>query len=194
MKKWLIIPALAAGCGDETYSDRGTKLDQEAFEDHARNSADAMAAQRPDSDGSAEFESDDAKLPSQDEVLVKDVPPNPQASPTLAPDSSTVLDPAAEGDANIVVFRIKSGTGTKIWNTKAEMLLLKRGQTLRLVNDDTVNHRLHTNGAPCDHGTAFAPGEQFDCQLDDNFDPGARSPLYDHIAGVRAEFWIKVVP
>jgi hypothetical protein len=196
MKISLFLLALLTSCGDETYSDRGSKLNQEMIQTGAQDSADATAVEREDHEAEQQTEmiDEDSDQASINEPRIKAGNPAPQTSPTPLPKLPVEMDPAAEGDPNIVVFRIKAGTGTSPWNSKSEMLSLRRGQTLRLVNDDSVNHRLHTNGAPCQHGTNFAPGGQFDCELDANFDPGTKSPLYDHIAGVRAEFWIKVIP
>lgn len=98
-------------------------------------------------------------------------------------------------DPNVVVFRIKAGTGSAPWNTAQEIVQVKVGQTLRIINDDTINHRLHTGGAPCNHGTAFAPGAAFNCVVSKAFDssvtPGG---LYDHVAGPTARFYVKASP
>jgi hypothetical protein len=67
------------------------------------------------------------------------------ATPAPAP------TPAPTKDPNVVEFHIKPGTGAKGYNTAATAVTVKVGQTLRLFNDDTVVHRLHTSGAPCPH-------------------------------------------
>ena len=111
-------------------------------------------------------------------------------------DQSTVEDtptnnPPAE-DPKIVMFNIAPGTGNNSWNTKETMLTVKIGQTLKIVNNDSVPHRLHTNGAPCAHGPEFLPGQTFNCVISKVFDPG-NNPLYDHSAGTTAQFWVKAV-
>lgn len=103
--------------------------------------------------------------------------------------------PPSPGSPNVVTFRIKAGTGTGPWNTEAQIVQVKVGQTLRIVNDDSTPHRLHTNGAPCAHGQNFGPGASFDCKITRAFDSGT-SPggLYDHVAGPTARFYVKAVP
>jgi hypothetical protein len=131
-------------------------------------------------------QTDNAKKP--DDTKKPDEPAKP--APTPAPTATPAPTPG--GDPNVVIFRIKAGTGTSSWNTAAEMVNVKVGQTLRLVNDDTVTHRLHTNGAPCPHGSNFAPGASFDCKVTKEFD-SAKTPagMYDHIAGNTAVFNVK---
>lgn len=106
------------------------------------------------------------------------------------PNDEPQLDPAAQGDPNIVVFRIASGTGTGSWNTQQTMIRATVGQTVRFVNDDTIVHRLHTNGAPCPHGTQFQPGSTYDCVVTRTFNSAA-GPLYDHNVGTSAQVWIE---
>jgi outer membrane biosynthesis protein TonB len=120
--------------------------------------------------------------------------PTPAPAPTPAP-TPTPAPQTPPKDPNIVEFRIKAGTGTQPWNTAETMVTVKVGQTLRLINDDTVNHRLHTGGAPCPHGTNFAPGQSFDCAVTRAIDPAATpGRTYDHIAGEDALFFLKAVP
>jgi hypothetical protein len=64
----------------------------------------------------------------------------------------TTGDETGSDDPNVVIFRIKAGTGKASWNTEATEVDVKVGQVLRIVNDDSVPHRLHTNGKPCPHG------------------------------------------
>ena len=114
----------------------------------------------------------------------------PTPTPAPAPD---VVVPTQ--DPNIVEFHIKAGTGKSPWNTAAETVIVKVGQTLRLINDDSVTHRLHTGGSPCPHGDNFAPGKTYDCVVTKTIDP-AKTPgaTYDHIAGPKATFFLKAVP
>lgn len=120
--------------------------------------------------------------------------PEPVASSTPAPTPPQETPPTPPKDPNIVEFRIKAGTGRQPWNTASEMVVAKVGQTIRIYNDDTVTHRLHTNGAPCPHGFNFGPGESMDCVVTRAFDGAARGPLYDHIVGQSAAFYVTAAP
>lgn len=92
-----------------------------------------------------------------------------------------------------IVFHIPAGTGNQPWNNRERAILATVGNTWRLVNDDTVPHRLHTTGIPFPHPSSdILPGQAADCVLQAPFDPGASQPLYDHNAGSNAHFWIKV--
>jgi hypothetical protein len=118
----------------------------------------------------------------------------PATTPSDETASTPPAPPAPPKDPNIVEFRIKAGTGTQPWNTANEMVVAKVGQTIRITNDDTVTHRLHTNGAPCPHGSNFGPGESMDCVVTRAFDGAARGPLYDHIVGESAAFYVTATP
>jgi hypothetical protein len=185
------IALLASACGTEEFSDRAEEPAP------AADSLDATAAGAP------------PPVPHEHDDTGQMIPPPPSgpspapkktnAAATLGtePPTKAAMEPDEPMEqiveSPIVEFRIAAGTGARPWNSESETLELKVGQTLRLINDDNVPHRLHTNGAPCRHGTAFAPGATFDCQLTRAFDPKAASgPLYDHIAGRRAQFWLRV--
>jgi hypothetical protein len=63
---------------------------------------------------------------------------------------SGVLQP----DGHTVVFTIPAGTGSQDWNTSNRPIRVKRGWTLKMVDDDpgnTPQHILHTFGQPCPH-------------------------------------------
>lgn len=90
-------------------------------------------------------------------------------------------------DDKIVEFRIPKGTGNGAWNTAATPATLKVGQTLRIYNDDTVVHQMHTNGAPCPHGNIIQPGAYGDCVATRSY---TGTPLYDH--NTRGDFHIRV--
>src|SRR6185295_125924 len=71
------------------------------------------------------------------------------AAPSVNADSS---------QGEVVEFHIPAGTIDKPWNTLENPIKVKVGQTLRLINDDSIDHFLHTNGSPCTHGSnAFGP-------------------------------------
>jgi predicted CopG family antitoxin len=89
-----------------------------------------------------------------------------------------------------IIFHIPPGTGIQPWNTAATAIEATAGDTLRIVNDDAVPHRLHTNGQPFPHPSAdIAPGQFADFLLQTAFEG---QPLYDHDAGPGAQFWITV--
>jgi negative regulator of replication initiation len=93
----------------------------------------------------------------------------------------------------MVEFHIPAGTGTNPWNTREQAVNASVGDTLRIVNDDSVSHRLHTNGAPFPHpAESITPGQSQDFVLQTPFDPGINQPLYDHDSGQTAAFWIVV--
>lgn len=62
-------------------------------------------------------------------------------------------------DENTVVFRVANGTNGSAWNSLANQILVFVGQNLRVYNDDSVNHRIQTNGNPFAAQTdQIAPG------------------------------------
>ena len=95
-------------------------------------------------------------------------------------------DPDGDG---IVEFRIPPGTGRAAWNTAATTVRIKVGQTLRIFNDDSSPHQMHTNGAPCRHGNVIASGSYGDCKASR---PYNGDPLYDH--NTRGSFFIEALP
>lgn len=130
------------------------------------------------------------------ELPSEQAPEVPTAEQGNTPPAPPATPPAPPADPNIVEFRIKAGTGSNPWNTMAEMVVAKMGQTVRIVNDDTVAHRLHTNGAPCRHQQGnIPPGGSFDCVTTRTLD-GVANPgqTYDHIAGEDALFYLTVMP
>jgi hypothetical protein len=96
-------------------------------------------------------------------------------------DSGFPEKPKTNGSENsetrIIEFRIKAGTGSGAWNNSETQINAKVGQTVRIINDDNVKHRFHTNGAPCPHGNDIQPGKSEDCIIGKTY---TGSPLYDH--------------
>jgi negative regulator of replication initiation len=98
-----------------------------------------------------------------------------------------------DGEPHTVEFHIAAGTGTSAWNTREQAVVATVGDTLRIVNDDSVPHRLHTSGVPFQHpDDSIAPGQSQDFVLQAPFEPGVNQPLYDHNSGPTAAFWIIV--
>lgn len=90
----------------------------------------------------------------------------------------------------LVEFHIAPGTGEGPWNKFNDPVRVTVGQTLRIINDDSVDHTLHTNGSPCPHGSLMSPGGYWDCQI---FSPhsAGEEDLYDHEFGPDAQMYIE---
>lgn len=97
-----------------------------------------------------------------------------------------------EDAGEIVEFHIPAGTGLKPWNTPDTEVKVRVGQTLRIFNDDTIVHRLHTNDdRPCEHQPASSrPGESYDCVIINTADPEL-DLVYDHNSGGKGRFYIR---
>ena len=72
----------------------------------------------------------------------------------------------------------------------------KIGQTIRIYNDDTQNHRLHTSGAPCPHQpNNTPPGGFFDCVVSQAIEPNFdNSRTYNHNVNESAAVYIRATP
>ena len=105
------------------------------------------------------------------------------------------LDAAPPAGPNVVEFHIPPGTDHGPWNTPAQAVAAHVGDVLRIVNDDTVPHRLHTDGAPFAHPTAdIPPSQSADYILQAPVQPGDGHVLYDHDSGPAASFSLVVLP
>lgn len=92
---------------------------------------------------------------------------------------------------DIVEFHIAPGTGSGAWNTRATMVNVKVGQTLRIINDDDIPHLLHTFDRPCAHqGPESLPGQHYDCVISTTANPDI-DLLYDHNFGEKSRFWVR---
>lgn len=101
-----------------------------------------------------------------------------------------VVPPPPGAGGSMVTFRIPLGTNNKPWNTAATSVVVKIGQTVRIINDDVVPHRLHTGGAPCAHqGSDSPPGGFYDCVISRTVNSAAGS-TYDHNFGTSARLYI----
>lgn len=86
----------------------------------------------------------------------------------------------ASSDPNVVVFRIKPGTGRGPWNDASNPIRGRVGQTLEVHNDDSIQHWIHTNFAPFFHPfSGIAPGQSARYQLVSPSNGGS----YDHLTG-----------
>jgi len=102
---------------------------------------------------------------------------------------------APGGQPGLIVFHIPAGTGSGPWNSAATIVVGAVGDTLRVINDDTVSHLLHTGGAPFPHqdvNAPTAPGQSTDFLLTSAYDSIQSGALYDHSYGQAAKFWIQI--
>ena len=107
--------------------------------------------------------------------------------------AAAVLAIGSSAMAEVVEFTIVEGTGGKPWNTKETAIAAKLGDVIRFHNADTIAHILHTNGAPCAHGSTFQPGADWDCKVSKEFSAATQGPLYDHNFGPTAAVWIEII-
>jgi hypothetical protein len=105
------------------------------------------------------------------------------------------IDGAPPAGPTVVEFHIAAGTGQGPWNTTAQAVTAHVGDVLRIVNDDSVPHRLHTDGSPFPHPSAdIAPSQSADYVLQSAFQAGNGHVLYDHDSGPAATFSLVVLP
>lgn len=103
------------------------------------------------------------------------------------------LGPGHEHVPSIVEFHIPAATGSQAWNTREVAVVATVGDTLRLVNNDSISHRLHTIGTPFPHPVNdILPGQSADFVLTAPFDPATDGSLHDHAFGPSAQFFIRV--
>lgn len=100
-------------------------------------------------------------------------------------------------DGKIIVYHIPDGTGGKDWNKKDNPIRVKRGMSLRLIDDDKSTraggHWLHTYGQPCPHGTREI-GTGFDCVISQRAPIGLVSGVFEHnVANGIGQLYIEVV-
>ncbi len=91
---------------------------------------------------------------------------------------------------HVIVFTIPPGTGTDgQFNTSDNPVVGQVGDVLRLVNGDSIPHRLHTDGSPFGHPAAdLGPGQAEEYLLLSEFS----GSLYCHDHSVDQKFWITV--
>ncbi|MDA8793670.1 hypothetical protein N9N67_10500 [Bacteriovoracaceae bacterium] len=95
-------------------------------------------------------------------------------------------------NSGIVDYYINLGTNKLSWNRAETTLKLKLGDILRIHNKDLIDHQLHTNGKPCPHGARIKPGDFFDCVVTKTYNEKNDGPIYDHLYGRNARFYLQV--
>ncbi len=99
---------------------------------------------------------------------------------------------AVNANAAVLEFHIANGTAGNPWNTAATPIKAKVGDTIHFINDDSVVHRLHTFGAPCEHGPEVQAGAAWDCVTTAPYSSTTDGPLYDHNYGEDAAVYFEV--
>src|SRR4051812_46749055 len=95
---------------------------------------------------------------------------------------------AGSAPASVIDFHIPLGTGSQPWNTPQTAVQARIGDTVRIINDDSIEHRLHTFDRPCPHqGAPSQPGETYECEIATTADPRIDT-LYDHAFGIKSRF------
>lgn len=91
-------------------------------------------------------------------------------------------------------FRIIAGTGSSAWNSAVAPKQVYLGQTLRICNDDTINHQLTTGGNGCaNQPTPMANGGYYDCKIANTNGLDTNKSFtgwFDTVAGVNARFFV----
>ena len=82
--------------------------------------------------------------------------------------------------AATVTFTINPGTHENAWNTPEAPIQLKVGDTFHIVNNDDVEHAIHTGGTPFSHTGFIKPGQSYDAKVTGTWDFVKQHVLYDH--------------
>ncbi len=91
----------------------------------------------------------------------------------------------------LIDFHIPLGTGSGPWNTPQTAVEARIGDTVRIINDDTVEHLMHTFGRPCPHQpNPSKTGDAYECEITTAADPRIDT-LYDHNFGIKARFYLR---
>lgn len=104
------------------------------------------------------------------------------ATPTPTPTSSDTVE-----------FRVRAGTGGSPWNTSSTPIQTFVGQTLIVYNDDTINHRIHTNGSPFAHQPGDTAPNASTSFVILSAHSGTATDTYDHNAGTSANIYIEAL-
>lgn len=88
-----------------------------------------------------------------------------------------------------VEFHIKAATQSGDWNNKEDIVNVKVGDTLKIVNHDSISHALHTeDDAPFKHTKAIKPNKSLNITVLAPYSAEKSGPLHDHES--EANFWI----
>ena len=108
---------------------------------------------------------------------------------------AVIVDACGVTNSTRIVFRIAAGTAAAPWNSSTSPVAISVGQVLRICNDDTTAHQLHTPGTPCPtQPDSMAKGALYDCTIANATGvngTGVFNMLYDEIAGANAAFYVK---
>jgi hypothetical protein len=72
--------------------------------------------------------------------------PNPNLATNQTVSNQGGQNPQDSQDPNVVVFHIRAGTGNGAWNESSNPIQVHVGQELHIVNDDSQQHWIHTEG------------------------------------------------
>lgn len=93
--------------------------------------------------------------------------------------------------AAVIDFHIALGTGGGPWNTPQTTVEARVGDTVRIINDDSIDHLMHTFGRPCPHQQNISkPGDTYECEIATTVDPRIDT-LYDHNFGIVSRFYLR---
>jgi hypothetical protein len=98
------------------------------------------------------------------------------------------------GFSEEIIFTIQPGTSEASldWNDSENPLIAKVGDTLTIINEDSVVHQLHTPGRPCKHGEPIPPQGSWSCVLEKAYNYlDETEPLRDH-QEYDSKFWLIV--
>lgn len=104
---------------------------------------------------------------------------------------SLATPPATAGEISLTVnFAIPAGTNATPWNSTTTVVETFIGQTLKMTNNDSVVHQMHTGGKPCPHGSPINPGATANCVISKAYNYKTDGNLYDHNLGTKSAFYM----
>lgn len=131
---------------DITYDD---SLANQEEENKSSDATEAPGSEAPGSEapGSETEKPDENSGENPDPDKPKDDPKKPgtDTDPDAGNGNGASSPDQELNAAGEVVFRIAAGTGNNPWNTPENPILIKPGQVLRIYNDDSAQHTIHTN-------------------------------------------------